>query len=125
MKEEQRGACLPSWWRRIVGSMQFQDGSSVVGDLTTIGRKSRQRRTVELRFTYYQGCFYASSSRVEGKHWCQNMLTTPAVELKVKGERFSCTATQVMDGELRRHILTLRDSQPRMDRVVFAIKPAP
>lgn len=105
--------------------MQFQDGSSVVGDLTTIGRKSGQRRTVELRFTYYQGCFYASSSRVEGKHWCQNMLTTPAVELKVKGERFSCAATQVMDGELRRHILTLRDSQPRMDRVVFAIKPAP
>ncbi|HEX4989445.1 MAG TPA: nitroreductase/quinone reductase family protein [Candidatus Binatia bacterium] len=105
--------------------MQFQDGSSVVGDLTTIGRKSGQRRTVELRFTYYQGCFYASSSRVEGKHWCQNMLSTPAVELKVKGERFSCTATQVMDGELRRHILTLRDSQPRMDRVVFAIQPAP
>ena len=55
----------------------------------------------------------------------QNMLTTPAVELKVKGERFSCTATQVMDGELRRHILTLRDSQPRMDRVAFAIKPSP
>jgi hypothetical protein len=30
-----------------------------------------------------------------------------------------------MDGELRRHILTLQDSQPRMDRVVFAIKPGP
>jgi deazaflavin-dependent oxidoreductase (nitroreductase family) len=105
--------------------MQLQDGSSVVGNLTTIGRKTGQRRTVELRFTYYQGCFYTSSSKVEGKHWCQNMLKTPSVELSVKGERFPCTATQVKDDELRRHILTLRDSPPRMDRVVFAIKPGP
>ena len=109
--------------RRIVGSMKLQDGSSIVADLTTIGRKTGERRTVELRFTYYQGCFYASSSKVEGKHWCQNMLKNPAVELNAQGERLSCTATQVTDAKLRRHILTLRDSPPRMDRVVFEIKP--
>jgi deazaflavin-dependent oxidoreductase (nitroreductase family) len=113
----------PSCSRRIVGSMKLQDGSSIVADLTTIGRKTGQRRTVELRFTYYQGCFYASSSKVEGKHWCQNMLENPAVELNAQGERLSCTATQVTDAKLRRHILTLRDSPPRMDRVVFEIKP--
>jgi deazaflavin-dependent oxidoreductase (nitroreductase family) len=107
--------------------MQLQDGSTVVGNLTTIGRKTGQRRTVELRFTYYEGCYYASSSRVKGKHWCQNMLKTPSVELDVKGERFSCTAIQVTDDQLRRYILSLdlRDSPPRMDRVVFAIKPRP
>jgi deazaflavin-dependent oxidoreductase (nitroreductase family) len=107
--------------------MQLQDGSTVVGNLTTIGRKTGQRRTVELRFTYYEGCYYASSSRVKGKHWCQNMLKTPTVELDVKGERFSCTATQVTDDQLRQYILNLnlRDSPPRMDRVVFAIKPRP
>lgn len=105
--------------------MQLQDGSSVVANLTAIGRKTGQRRTVELRFTYYQGCFYASSSKVDGKHWCQNILKTPAVELSVKGERFLCTATRVTDDELRRHILALRDSPPRMDRVVFGIKPGP
>ena len=109
--------------RRIVGSMKLQDGSSIVADLTTIGRKTGERRTVELHFIYYQGRFYASSSKVEGKHWCQNMLKNPAVELKHQGERFSGKATQVTDNKLRRHILTLRDSPPRMDRVVFAIKP--
>jgi len=109
--------------RRIVGSMKLQDGSSIVAGLTTIGRKTGERRTVELRFIYYQGRFYASSSKVEGKHWCQNMLKNPAVELKHQGERFSGKATQVTDNKLRRHILTLRDSPPRMDRVVFAIKP--
>jgi F420H(2)-dependent quinone reductase len=103
--------------------MKLQDGSSIVADLTTIGRKTGERRTVELRFTYYQGCFYASSSKVEGKHCCQNMLKNPAVELNVQGERLSCNVSQVTDGKLHRHILTLRDSPPRMDRVVFEIKP--
>jgi deazaflavin-dependent oxidoreductase (nitroreductase family) len=103
--------------------MKPQDGSSVVADLTAVGRKTGEKRTVELRFIYYQGCFYASSSKVEGKHWCQNILKTPAVDLTAKGERFSCTATRVTDEKLRRHILALRDSPPRMDRVVFEIKP--
>jgi deazaflavin-dependent oxidoreductase (nitroreductase family) len=103
--------------------MKLQDGSSMVADLTTTGRKTGERRTVELRFIYYRGCFYASSSKVEGKHWCQNMLKNPAVELNAQGERLSCKATQVTDGKLRRHILTLRDSPARMDRVVFEIKP--
>jgi deazaflavin-dependent oxidoreductase (nitroreductase family) len=103
--------------------MNIQDGSSLVADLTTVGRKTGIRRTVELRFVYYQGCFYASSSRVQGKHWCQNMLENPAVEISVKTERFSCMATQVTDQKLRRHILSLRDSPPRMDRLVFEIKP--
>jgi len=103
--------------------MNLKDGSSVVAGLTTMGRKTGQPRTVELRFVYHRGCFYASSSRVPGKHWCQNMLKTPAVELTVKGEKLSCTAKQVTDETLRRQILTLRDSPPRMDRVVFEIKP--
>jgi hypothetical protein len=56
---------------------------------------------------------------------CQNILKTPAGELNAKGERFSCTATQVTDDKLRRHILALRDSPPLIDRVVFEIKPNP
>lgn len=103
--------------------MNLKDGSSVVADLTTIGRKTGLPRTVELRFVYYQGCFYASSARVQGKHWCQNMLNNPAVEVRVKGEKLTCTAKQVIDDNLRRQILTLRDSSPRMGRLVFEIKP--
>jgi deazaflavin-dependent oxidoreductase (nitroreductase family) len=103
--------------------MNLRDGSTIVADLTTIGHKSGLPRTVELRFVYYHGCFYASSSKIQGKHWCQNMLKNPATEISAKGERFACKARQVTEETLRRHILSLRDSPPRMDRVVFEIKP--
>jgi len=88
-----------------------------------MGRKTGERRTVELRFIYYQGSFYATSSKVAGKHWCQNMLKNPAVELNVKGERLYCTAKQVTDDKVRLHILRLLDASPLMDRVVFEITP--
>jgi deazaflavin-dependent oxidoreductase (nitroreductase family) len=104
--------------------MKLQDGAMIVADLTTTGRKTGLPRTVELRFVYDQGCFYASSSKVEGKHWCQNMLKNGAVEINAQGERFSCVAKRVTDENVRRRILTLRDSPPLMDRVVFEIKPA-
>ena len=103
--------------------MKLEEGSSIVANLTTVGRKTGQRRKVELRFIYYQKRFYASSSRVAGKHWCQNLLKNPGVELTVHGEQFSCTAKPVADETLRRHILTLRDPQSLMDRVVFEIRP--
>ena len=109
--------------RRIFGGMELEDGSSLVADLTTIGRKSGLPRTVELRFLHFKGSFYASSSRVEGKHWCQNMIKNPAVEISARGEKLSGIAKQVTDDALRRRILTLRDSPPRMDRVVFEIMP--
>jgi deazaflavin-dependent oxidoreductase (nitroreductase family) len=109
--------------RRIFGAMELKDGSSLVADLTTIGRKSGLPRTVELRFTFFKGRFYASSGRVEGKHWCQNMIKNPAVELKVRGKKLSCLAEQVSDEALRRQILTLRDSTARLERVVFEITP--
>jgi deazaflavin-dependent oxidoreductase (nitroreductase family) len=109
--------------RLIFSGVKLQDGTSIVAKLTTVGRKTGAPRAVELRFVYYHSCFYASSSRVAGKHWCQNMLNHPAVELNAMGERFSCTARQVTDDELRRRILTWRDSPPLMDRVVFEIRP--
>ena len=103
--------------------MNFKDGSNVVADLVTIGRKTGQPRTVELRFFYRGGNFYATSSRVQGKHWCQNMIKNPAVEIKAKGETIACTAGQITDDALRKEILTLRDSPPQLDRVVFEIRP--
>jgi deazaflavin-dependent oxidoreductase (nitroreductase family) len=103
--------------------MNFKDGSNVVADLTTIGRKTGQPRTVELRFLYFNGNFYATSSRVEGKHWCQNMISNPVVEISARGEKFSCTAKQITDENLRKQILNLRDTPPQLERVVFEIKP--
>jgi len=69
--------------------MDLKDGASVVADLTTVGRKSGLPRTVELRFTYHQGGFYASSSRIQGKHWCENLIHNPAVVISVKDKKIA------------------------------------
>jgi deazaflavin-dependent oxidoreductase (nitroreductase family) len=103
--------------------MKLKNGANVVAHLTTIGRKTGMPRTVELRFLHRNGNFYATSSKVQGKHWCQNMIKNPAVEITAKGEKLSCTAKQLTDEVLRKQILTLRDSPPQLDRVVFEIKP--
>ena len=103
--------------------MNLHDGASIVANLTTIGRKSGLKRSVELRFIYHRGSFYASSSRIEGKHWCQNMLQNPAVEISAPGVRFSGMAKQVTDDQLRRQILALRGSPADMNRRVFEIRP--
>ena len=51
------------------------------------------------------------------------MLKNPQVDLAVNGEKFSCDTKQVTDDDLRRQILTMRDSPPQSNRVVFEIKP--
>jgi deazaflavin-dependent oxidoreductase (nitroreductase family) len=103
--------------------MDLKNGSTLIADLTTIGRKTGRSRTVELRLVYQDGSYYASSSKVDGKHWCQNMIHNPAVEITVNGEKLACVARQVTDDNLRQEILRMRDSPPRMDRVVFEITP--
>jgi deazaflavin-dependent oxidoreductase (nitroreductase family) len=91
--------------------------------VTTIGRKSGQPRTVELRLIYYRGCFYASSSRITGKHWCQNLLKNNSVRVTARGETKACSARQVADDALRRTILSFRGSPADMTRVVFEFCP--
>ena len=103
--------------------MDLKDGANVVADLTTIGRKSGLPRTVELRFTYHQGNFYASSSRVRGKHWCENLLENPAVVITLEGERLACVVRQLTDDKLRKQILAARGSSRDSNRVVFEMKP--
>jgi hypothetical protein len=51
------------------------------------------------------------------------MIKNPAVEITANGEKLVCIARQVTDDKLRRQILMLRDSPPRMERVVFEITP--
>jgi len=103
--------------------MRLEDESVHVGQLTTIGRKTGQKRTVELRLVYNKGRFYATSGQVETKHWCRNMIKNPAVEVSVAGLEFRCVARQVIDEKLRRRIVTLRDAPDLADRVVFEMTP--
>ncbi len=117
---------LRRYWQPLIFlTMDFKNGSTLIADLITIGRKTGQPRTVELRLVYHNGSYYASSSKVKGKHWCQNMIKNPAVDLTVKGKKLACSARQVTDDKLRREILSLRDSPPLMERVVFEITPEP
>ena len=103
--------------------MKLENESALVADLTTIGRKTGEPRTVELRLVYANGNFYATTSQINTKHWCLNMLKNSAVEVTVNGERVACVAKQVTDEKVRRRILTLRDSPALMDRTVFEMVP--
>ena len=103
--------------------MALQDESVFVAELTTVGRKSGLPRAVELRLVYLDGRLYASTSRVETKHWCRNLIKNPAVEVKADNQRLSCVAKQLTDEKLRLRILTLRDSPALLDRVVFEMTP--
>ena len=103
--------------------MNLPEESVFVGALTTMGRKTAQPRTVELRLLHSAGRFYASPARVQRKHWCRNMVKNPAVQVSVKGEQFSCIAKQVTDEAVRKKILSLRVSAPLINYVVFEMPP--
>lgn len=103
--------------------MEIKNESVIVADLTTIGRKTGAPRTVELRLVFTNGKFYATTDRIDTKHWCRNMIQNPAVEILFKGTRYRCAATQLTDDKVRQRILTLRDSPALKDRVVFEIAP--
>ncbi len=97
--------------------------SVFVGELTTVGRRTGLPRTVEIRLVYLDGKFYAASSNVQNKHWCQNMIQIPNVEIQAGGKRLSCSSLMVTDEKLRMEVLQLRDSPALQDRVVFEITP--
>ena len=51
------------------------------------------------------------------------MIANNAVSITAKGEMIPCTANQVADEAVRKQMLTLRDSPPQLERVVFEITP--
>ncbi|HKA32295.1 MAG TPA: nitroreductase family deazaflavin-dependent oxidoreductase [Candidatus Binatia bacterium] len=103
--------------------MAIEDAAMFVGELTTVGRRTGLPRTVELRMVRLDGKLYVSSSAVAGKHWCRNMLRDPQVQVRAAGERFACRARLLEDAALRRRVLSLRDSPPLLERVVFELTP--
>lgn len=103
--------------------MEHKDETVYLARLTTIGRRSGLKRSVQVRLLYLQGCFYATTSQIETKHWCRNMIQNPEVEVSVASREFRCRAHRLRDEKLRSRILTLRDSPGSFDRVVFEITP--
>ena len=103
--------------------MTLRNLSVLVGKLTTNGRRTGLPRTVELNLIYLDGKFYATSARVKNKHWCQNMIKNPDVEVIAGNRRVSCRSRLVTEERLRIQVLQLRDSPPLLGRVVFEMSP--
>lgn len=103
--------------------MKLRNESVFVGELTTIGRRTGLPRTVELRLVYLDGRFYASSTSIQKKHWCRNLIQNPSVKVKASGESFACEARQVAEEKLKARVLSLRDSPPLSKRAVFEMTP--
>jgi len=80
-------------------------------------------RTVEIRLVYFDGMFYAASSNIHSKHWCQNMIQSPKVEIQAGGKRLSRSSRMDTDEKLRMQALQLRDSPALQDHVNFDITP--
>lgn len=103
--------------------MKLKNESVFVGVLTTTGRRTGLPRSVELRMVYLDGRFYASTSNVQSKHWCRNLVKNPTVKVKAAGESFACAAKEVKDEKLKARVLSLRDSPPLSSRAVFEMSP--
>lgn len=103
--------------------MTLGNRSVFVGKFITIGRRSGLPCTVEIKFVYFDGKFYLCSSNIQSKHWCQNMIKNPNVEVQAEGKHFSCRAQMVTGEELRVRVLHLRDSPALLDRTVFEMVP--
>ena len=102
----------------------MEEGSSVVGYLTTTGRVTGSPHTVPLRLVYYQGRIYASR-RDALSDWCRNALRNPAVAVDAAGQLVSGIACLVTDCALRRKISQMKygDRRNLELRTVFEITP--
>jgi len=69
--------------------MTLQNESVIVGKLTTLGRRTGLPRTVEINLIYLDGKFYATSASVKNKHWCQNMIKNPDVEVNPEPQAYT------------------------------------
>ena len=100
-----------------------KENSLFTGKIVTKGRSTGQPRTVELRLVYVDGCFYASSTSLDKKHWCRNMIKEPSMEVLYGGVRIPCAAHIISDEAQRAKVLRIRGAAPGEDRTVFEMTP--
>jgi hypothetical protein len=92
--------------------------------LVTIGRKSGNEHSVEIRVVFHKGKFYFSR-RNSDSDWLKNALYNPNVKIKYQGNIISGTASQVSDQELCKKISQMKYSDKRSEepRVVLEVNP--
>ena len=104
----------------------LQEGASVTGYLTTVGRVSGRPHRVVLRLVYHQGKFYASR-KDSASDWCRNLIKNPKVTVRLQGEDFGATASVFDDDGVERRISSLKypDQRALTRRVIVEIIPDP
>ncbi len=104
--------------------LNIPDGSSFLGNLTTIGRVSGKRHTVKLRLVFYEGKFYASRKKTNGD-WVKNIVSNPSVMLEINGKKIEGHAELVKDEKLSKKISELKytDERRENNRLVVEIVP--
>ncbi len=102
----------------------LQEGASIIGYLTTVGRVSGRPHRVELRLVYYRGRFYASR-RDAASDWCRNLIKNPRVTVQIQEEEVPAIARLVDDEELVSRISSLKyqDERALRRRVIVEIVP--
>lgn len=90
----------------------LEEGSSVIGYLTTTGRVTGRLHTVSLRLVYHRGKVYASRRDAQSD-WCRNLLKNPNVTVEIQGQQFRGTAQLVTDEALCREISRLKYGDQR------------
>ena len=100
----------------------LEEGSSLMGYLTTKGRVTGRAHTVALRLVYHCGKVYASRRDAESD-WCRNLLKNPNVTVEIQGQQFAGTAQRVTDEALCRKVseLKYRDQRGLEKRTVIEI----
>lgn len=97
---------------------------SFIGELITIGRKSKKKHRVYLRLVYYNGKYYASR-RDPDSDWLKNLMINPEVEIMVNGNNIRCLAKIVDDQALGKEIsrIKYKDKRASMSRLVVELTP--
>jgi len=72
--------------------------------LTTIGRRSGRPRQIEIWFTRHAGRYYLVAEHGLKAHWVQNLLTAPAVGVRV-GRRSFRGRARVVDARSERELV--------------------
>ena len=91
-------------------------------DLTTTGRRTGERRTVEIWWFRVEDRFVITGTPGR-RDWLANVLADPNVEITVGGRTFGATVTLVGDPDFRRRVFTdsatsWYKSQAELDRLV-------
>ena len=75
------------------------NGTEIVPQVTTIGRKSRQPRTVQIRIYYWNGRLIATSPYPTKKRdWVQNVTANPDVVIKAR-DKVTKAKAKILKGD--------------------------